>query len=365
MQTGPINLRELSPLSRPSSSRRPVIPREVPAKAWGSVFIEKTLIPRFAGAAPFERLTQLIELAGERGLDSVTVYLEDKNAHQLAEYGILTVNLAGMSAAEMRSAILLANTKGVYLDLHAPWLSGNTGRGSSHEASGKYSYPDPTDNPRVFNNILDFCRLYHEETGKKMELTVHTAGDPNSWASWLRSVGRYATINVENGFIYKPEEQPAGTPYPASSLDYFNASRPYRRAEFSSWLNRLVAAVNDPAVEISALIDTAHAAVAENDPLAYLYFINDALQAGIPIKRLHLASVNLAGKNLGERDNHGPVGDLNYQAVMDEARQTGRYGELAPLIDRIFLFLTRGLQAGLLGITIESKTGLESFSQAA
>ncbi|MDD5382750.1 MAG: hypothetical protein PHH60_03745 [Candidatus Margulisbacteria bacterium] len=332
--------------------------KAIPPKAWGSVFIPDALKARFANATPYERLSQLIRFAADNKIDSVTVYLEDNGANGLVNFGILTVNLADLNPVEMRNVIQQARDNNVYLDLHAPWLSGNIGRGSNNEVQGSFAYPDPTSNPRVFSNILDFCQMYHEVTGQRLELTIHTSAEPDSWAPWIRSVGRYASINVENGFTFAAAEQPAGASYPADGLKYFNASRPYTRAEYSSWTQGLIRAVNDRNVNINALVDIAHAAVAQNDPLAYVYFLHDAIQAGIPVQRLHLASYNLEGTTLGTRDNHGTPPEFGRQAALDEARRLNRYDEMAPLIDRVFSCLETLQQDGRLGITVESKTYL-------
>jgi len=156
---------------------------------------------------------------------------------------------------------------------------------------------------------------------------------------------------VENGFQYIAAE----AAYPADGFAYFNASRPYKLFEYIGWIQGLIQEVHDRAIEIDALIDIAHAAAAENDPLAYIRFMDLAIRNNIEIKRVHVASVNLEGKSLSERDNHGPAPEFSRTAALNQAQELGRYKELAHLIQWVFTYIEMQQEKGDFGITVESK----------
>ena len=108
-------------------------------------------------------------------------------------------------------------------------------------------------------------------------------------------------------------------------------------------------------MEINALIDIAHAAAAENDPLAYLYFMRDALSI-TGFTRIHVASVNLEGTILSQRDNHGPAPVFNREAAIKQAKELGRYQELAEIISFVFNHIEGLQRENAFGVTVESKT---------
>ena len=348
--------------SRPLIGPGTAVPAIPTTPAWGSVFVPTSYIGRFmsgsAALSSYNRFLSLLNLAKEKGCKALTVYLEVQNSgaltFSLSKFGILTINLSEMTKEEMRTIMEKSAELGIYLDLHAPWLSGAEGRGGAQEVKDKFSYPDPKNNPAIFKGILEFCELYKETTGRKMELTIHTTGNPEDWASWINQAGKHCVIQIENGFKYADMEQPKGASYPADGFSYFNASRPYKQAEYLDWVKQLIRAVNNPVVEIRALIDIAHAAAAENDPLAYLYFIRDAFKI-TDVTRIHLASVNLEGTILSQRDDHGKLPEFSREAVVKQAQALGRYGELAETIKLVFDHIEKLQQKNEFGITAESK----------
>lgn len=357
------------PSLRPADSRIE-IPR---TQAWGSVFVPPELRGHFlevnaegkSVALPsFNRFMNLLDLARTQRLEAVTVYLEvqPKAAvdFTLSNFGILSINVAELTPDQMRQVITKTKECGIHLDLHAPWLSGPEGRGSAQEVKDRFSYPDPRNNPEIFRNISEFSEMYNEINGHKLELTIHTTGKPEDWAPWISQAGKYCRIHVENGFQYIAAE----AAYPADGFAYFNASRPYKLFEYMGWIQGLIQEVHDRAIEIDALVDIAHAAAAENDPLAYIRFMDLAIRNNIEIKRVHVASVNLDGKTLSERDNHGPAPEFSRTAAtaaLEQGQKLGRYdkaryNELARLIQWVFTYIEMQQEKNDFGVTVESKS---------
>jgi len=240
--------------------------------------------------SPAEILGLLIAESVREGASSAaTIYIDiTTGSFMPVNAGITAINLLEMKDAEIEAVLKFAKQNNVTLDYHAPWLSKSDGVAC-------YS-PTPRANPEIFARLTRLAEIHARVFGKKPQVTIHPAGSAEDWKEWVEATRPFAQLLIENAFS-DPKEKGI-----KDSFVFFQKSDFHSPDEATAFAKAV--GINEICFDQAhAFGGYRHANGGIFDPIGELKYLDQLLQAGLNIARLHRAAVprELSGQERGDR----------------------------------------------------------------